>query len=333
MQGFRSKVEFLTEDTYDILGPRPIYHSAYYWIKAAQLPDQYAQVFADLARADDASFPYNNTPFSASCFRNLYNDYYATQEYMITAETNKETQAVLPPLLLSMEVVGGDELELSYDDWVYLITGFYPKNNKSQKLAAKVTKAGMMAPTMLVPFAESSTAQDPVLACRYSAVHDYSFDKNMIAVEPSFLCLVAGVWEQPNDQTVYDYGWGQKRYQVSTGFDGNKANPAVLDRGAPNMIDNMRNAQHWLADPTDADPLGTITKSSEQLSTINYWMNGEVRFDKDWDPVKILGSAASTSVEGEVSEVIESTEGSEAFFSQVLAHHGESVLQEFPDAK
>jgi hypothetical protein len=78
-------------------------------------------MFTDLSRGDSAAFP-TGVPdrFEAQAFRNIFNDQFATSEFMISSPDSLETQAMLPELIQTMEVVGDDELNLTYDEWVYL---------------------------------------------------------------------------------------------------------------------------------------------------------------------------------------------------------------------
>ena len=198
LQGHVTSIDFLTDQTYDVHSYRPIFISAMAWVKASQLPDVMTRVFTDPTRTEDQDFPIA-TDFSSACFRNFFNDVFATQEYLIVDEEFQGSQAVIPPMIQTMEVVGGDELELSYDDYIYLLTGYYPKNNKSQLLGFRTTRGKMFAPTMLMP----QDAGKPVVGAKFSARHTYSSNKNMIAIEPSFLIAIAGVIAEPNSDAVY----------------------------------------------------------------------------------------------------------------------------------
>ena len=312
--------------TYDIHSPPPIYITGCYWIKASQLPDEFTPVFSDTDRADDAALPTSGS-FSASCFRNIVNDHFATSDYIIPSEDSKETQALLPKLRQTMEVVGDDELELTYDEWVYLTTGWYPKNNKSQLLGSRARRAAFSYGTLLLDNADNDAPVRPYGV--FTAMHNYGFNRNLIAVEPSFLCIVGGVWEVPNSDAIYDTDWTYGGISVTRG---QAANPSAttLDRGSPHTVDLFRNSKAWIADPTSEDIIGASGSGSSARASINYWLNGEVRFDRDLDPRRIRHSTGADT-DLTLSQESTNTEGGEAYETNVNVFIGLAELQHFPD--
>lgn len=324
----------VSEQAYSIHSPDPIVVAGVYWVKASQLPDQFTTVFADLERSHSAALPLSGS-FEASCFRNIFNDYFATAEFIIPSESSKETQALLPVLKQTMEVVGDDELNLSYDEWVYLVTGWYPKNNKSMRLGSYARRAKLISPTLLLDRADADASVD--IYGKYGAMPSFSYQKNLIAVEPSFLCFVAGIWEQPNSLAIYGPTDGNPTPDEQLGITGGAggvtltryqgATPAkdVLDRGSPKGVELFRNSAAWLADPTNTDPIGDIG----ERASLNYWLTGDVSFDVDYDPVRIIQSG--TVGVRRVPEA-EDEEGEEAYPMRVDFHVGMSTLQHFPDA-
>ena len=115
------------------------------------MPDYFRQVWAQRVNSDsDSSDTWSATysNYSAACFRVIVNDHFADGDYIILSEASDETQAVLPPRIKTMEVVG-DDLELSYDDAIYLATGWYPKDERCMGLSARFSRAGLMAPRLI----------------------------------------------------------------------------------------------------------------------------------------------------------------------------------------
>ena len=167
-------MELVSHEVYGIRSPAPIITAGAFWIKASQLPDQFVTIFSDLERSNTAAIPVSGS-YEASLFRNLFNDYYATSEYIIAAEESKETQAILPIIKQTMEVVGDDELNLSYDEWVYLVTGWYPKNNKSQRLASYARRASFIAPTLMTDGADADAPSE--IYGKYGASIQWGFNK------------------------------------------------------------------------------------------------------------------------------------------------------------
>jgi hypothetical protein len=310
-------------------------------VKASQLPDQYQNVFTDLERADSAVLPLAGS-YEAQCFRNIFNDQFATAEHMITSESSKETQALLPEIRQTMEVIGDDELNLTYDEWVYLVTGWYPKNNKSMSLGSRARR-GTLAFTALLT--DGADADAPVDAYgKFVARHTMGFNKNLIAIEPSFLCFVAGVWEPPNSGQIYgglqatpgsDQDPGTTGDQVNVDvsqvtnltlnrYQANAPSSQTLDRGVPKGIENMRSAANWLADPSSEDAIGDLG----DRAALNYWLNGDVSFDFDRDPYTMGFDSTSSTLK----RTREGSEGAESFITDVDFHVGVATLQHFPDA-
>jgi hypothetical protein len=278
-------------------------------------------MFTDLSRADNAAFP-SGVPdrFEAQAFRNIFNDQFATAEFMITDPDSLETQAMLPELIQTMEVVGDDELNLTYDDWVYLVTGWYPKNNKSQRLASRARRMGLAWTQLLTAGAD---ADAPVGAYgKWVAKHDYGLDENIIAIEPTFIYFVAGLWETPNSDKIYEMDQVASRQRSR--FIDVSANGAYMDRGAPYAFNLFRNASAWIADPLEDDAMGDIGTRN----TVNYWLNGEVRATRDYDPMKLMIKPGTDSLE----VVDERIEGDEAFLCDLNFHCGTATLQAFPVA-
>ena len=274
--------------------------------------------------------------YEASLFRNVFNDHFATAEHLIPAEESKETQAVLPELRQTMEVIGDDDLNLTYDEWVYLVTGWYPKNNKSMRLSSRARPASLAWTTLLTDGADADAPVDTY--GKFVGRDVISFNKNLIAVEPSFLIFVAGIWEPPNSGNIYG-GVGETSVDgegneianpdvsqlngvVMRRYQGAAASSSTLDRGVPKGIENMRSSQSWLADPSSEDSIGDLG----DRAAINYWLNGDVSFDFDRDPIRLDFNSGTLRRHREVLE------GREGFVSDVDFHVGITTLQHFPDA-
>jgi hypothetical protein len=308
-------------------------------VRASQLPDEFSTVFSQVSanvgtvagagqRAISAALPKSGT-FSANCFRNIVNDSFADSDTLIVSESSKATQAEIPSLIQTMELINDDNLSVTYDEMIYLITGYYPKNNKSENLTSRINKAALVTPSLVIP-----TTGDPTLAGMYGVVHKHSFQRNYICIEPTWLCLVVAMWEQPNSESIYNQvglnepvSWAAERFQGATTSSVGKADNGKIDRGEHFTVDEFRNLNAWMVDPTSDDPVGDLDSDSISL---NYWLNGDVQFDYDWDPIVITGGTdAGSSVT--VTPESASAEGAEAFISNVHSHIGISTLQGFPD--
>ena len=280
-------------------------------------------MFADIDRSNTATIPLTDA-FTPALFRNVYNDHFAQIDYQIADEGSEETQALLPPLVTTVEIVGDDTMNLSYDDYIYLVTGYYPKNNKSMGLRFTMQRMGPLLPTLITDAADVDAPMD--IYHKFGATVSLGWNRNLICIEPSFVLFVAGIWEEPNNSDLYapmnpsGTSLDQKRFQ------GNTASATTLDRGSLPEYEYFRNADTWLANPATEDAIGAIGSGTGERASINYWMNGGVSFDFDRDPEVIeVGGTGLRSVK-------EAGEGSESYMSHVYWSCGASTLQHFPDA-
>lgn len=328
LQGFRGFHEVISRQTYGINSPKPILLTGAYFLKLSELPWDWQAVFADIDRAPTAAFPLS-TSLTASLFREVYNHHFAQIEYRISSEESQETQALLPPLVDTVEIVGDDTMALSYGEYIELVTGYPLKVSGAMSLGSHLAPMNLAFTTLMneTPVADASSPID--VYGKFVARRNFGWNKNLIAVEPSFLIFVAGIWEEPNNQTLYGLmnpagsDFDQVRYQ------GNSASSSVLDRGTPPAFEDFRNSSMWLANPAVVDPIGRLgTAGSEDRAAINYWMNGEVLFDYDHDPYVLQSNSDGDGV----VRVDEGTEGANAYVCNDKFFVGMSILQHFPDA-
>ena len=306
------------------------------------MPDAYQQVFADLDRSAAAGFPSDlpQSGFDPQLFRMVYNERFATVDYMIVDEGSEETQALLPALSHTMEIVGDDSLNLTYDEWVYLTTGWYPKNNKTMSLGSRVRKMNLAWVSMLMDTGGGTSALETSEVDAYGkfvARHNFGWNSNLICVEPSFLVFVAGIWEQPNSKALYSQGPDRTETSAYTVLPARSARTGTglnnnnnLDQGADFDFNQFRNAEAWLADPSSVDPLGSLGGSgAQERHAVQYWLGGEQRFSRDYDPFVLQVSGMGT--EHGFSRHREQDEGSERFVCDLNFYVGLSSLQGFPD--
>lgn len=298
-------------------------------IKVSDMPDIYQQMFADLDRAETAAFPTGmpSNGFDPMLFRMIYNERFATAEFLIASESSEETQAVLPQITQTMEVVGDETLHLTYDEWVYHVTGWYPKNNKTMSLGTRVRRMNLGWTTLITDGADNDAPVDAY--GKYVARHNMGWNKNLIAVEPCFVAFIAGIWEQPNSSTIYGEEDPQGNLAPRSRVLTNHTSKTMLDRGADFDFNLFRNAEAWLADPATTDPLGQLGTGTGHLDSINYWLAGEQRFSRDFDPTTLaVNSGASDQT---LTTAGETNEGDEAYICDLNFHVGTAELQGFPD--
>ena len=93
VQGFKGSLNYITNNLYSVTSPRPIYIGGAYLVTMATLPESLKNVYIDRTRAIDAQLPIE---FSAACFKEVYNNYYAADDYVLDS-TVEVISAPLPP--------------------------------------------------------------------------------------------------------------------------------------------------------------------------------------------------------------------------------------------
>jgi hypothetical protein len=310
-------------------------------VKLSQLDDQYQQVFTNLDRGVGDPIPITPDGYQYPVFRNIFNDHFASAEYMITSNAMQETQAVLPPLKQTIEVVGDDTLNLTYDEWVYLVTGFYPKDNKSMSLGSRARKGSLAWTNLITAGADDDAALDAY--GKWVARHNFGYNDNLICIEPTFFMFVAGIWETPNSSDLYKPAKPtggsaptlrpRKRGSASTSDADGEGK--ILDRGADFEMNLARNSTSWIADPAELDPLGTLGSGAGERDMLNYWLAGELRMSRDYDPIllKVASDKTLQSVREDdavdTGTTFSTGEGSEAYLCDLNFHVGVATLQGF----
>lgn len=350
LQGMRIALQLLTFESYSVHGAAPIFFSGWYMVKLSQLPDNFRQVFTETSgtgaghRDVNADLPYGGD-YTGPVFRNIFNDHFADHETWISSENSVATQAVLPEMIDTMEVVGDDDVDLTYDEMMYLITGFYPKNNNSINLTFQKGRGKMMSPQS---FAQAGADSRLAVGGKFAAQHTHSYQKNLASAEPMFFMLVAGIWEEPNNNNIYSSLTGTKGSRArfkgndNWGTATNSASNNVIDRGAPRAVDLLKNMNLWMIDPTVEDPIGDLG----DRAFLNYWLNGDVVHDFDYDPILIQGTSDSSATVEEKEEKtlfdytdpdnptageLKKQEGHRAFITHAKHWGGAATLQGFPD--
>lgn len=224
------------------------------------LPSALQEIFIDQTRTDTAALPGSRT-WEGSLFRQIFNDYYATTDEWIADDTSTVNSATLPPLVQTMAVVGDDEQELTYHEWIFQQTGFNLPTEGCQQVSRMNSRARM----------SNLSLQDGHGAAfgHFEVHHRHSVQRNLAAKEPSFIVGIIAIQEQPNQQ--------QGRYTGAGAWD----------------FEKLRNQNGWIARLDDGTTdIGDIGSEA----TINLFEQGEVRFYDDWDPVKLTSQSSDTIV-------------------------------------
>lgn len=217
------------------------------------------EVFIDQERSDTAALPGSRT-WEGCLFRQIFNDFYATTDEWIADDASTVSFKALPPLIQTMEVVGDDEQELTYHEWIFQQTGFMLPTEGCQEVSARASRARMSNLALMDGHGAAFG--------HFEVSHTHSVQKNLVAKEPSFIVGTVAIQEQPNSSGTY------------TGYD-------AWD------FEKLRNQNGWIARLDESE---TVLGDIGSEATINLFENGEVRFYDDWDPVKLTSQSSDTIV-------------------------------------
>ena len=257
VQGFNGSLHCITTNVYDVLSPRPIFVAGAFFVTMATLPESLKNVFVDRQRELTAALPQK---FSSACFREIYNNYFAADDYFISSDTHV-IQRVLPPIIRTMEVISDDEQQPTYSEWIYAQSGRYPARIGIERLSQKVNRSVAMY-SQIIPGTSKAL-------CHFGSSVPIMDSKNRATVEPGFLCFVGGFFHEPYNTALYG---GLDVYD-----------PAIDTLDDLFDGDKLRNADAWLQRQRQADQpveLGDIGAEN----VLNLFMNGSMTFHDDWDP-------------------------------------------------
>ena len=305
--------------------------SGVYTFPFSELDDAWQEMFTDSSRTITSPMP-EGRDLRGEIFRKVYNDWYGgSNEFFIPTSKNKETQGVLRELIQTMEVVGDDDLELTYDEWIYLNTGSYPRMSKCRCLGMRVTRGKFIFPVHNLQAADRDTGV--TVFGKWANRHEYSWNKNLLCIEPTVVAFIGGAWREPSSQDIYKKFDSDTNALDLTRFVTGADATDELDRGMPFEFEQFREAGAWLMDVypgAGGSDAYRIQGDLGDRSSLNYWMNGEVRFDYDWDPGWLGVEQATAEEDDNLVGQLETGEGDEAFISDDKFFCGVSVLNGFP---
>ena len=270
--------------------------SGFYFVRLSVLPSALQEIFIDQTRADNAAMPGSRT-WEGALFRQIFNDYYATTDEWIADDTSTVNSAALPPLVQTMAIVGDDEQELTYHEWIFQQTGFNLPTEGCQQVSRRNSRAGLSNLALMDGHGAAFG--------HFEVSHTHSVQMNLAAKEPSFIVGIIAVQEEPNSGT-------------SGGATGDSTTTAGGLYPDANEWDfeKLRNQNGWIARLDDGTTdIGDIGSEA----TINLFEQGEVRFYEDWNPVKLTSQASDTIVD-------ESSEGAETYSALSTSWLGASIL-------
>ena len=245
--------------------------SGLYFVSMLTLPDALQEVFIDASRTPASALPGNRT-WTGAVFREIFNTHFADADQWIADDTSTVIEHELPPLIKTIEVVGTDEEELTYMEWIFQQTGFNLPTVGCDVMSRRNSLAGFSNMSLVA-------GRDAAFG-HFRVSHVHSVQKNWLAREPSFVAVVVGMQEQPNSSSLYT---GGDEWDVDQ---------------------HLRDQTTWISRLDDATTeLGVIDANE---ATINLFEAGEVRFLSDWDPAKLSSTGTETAEGTEGSETFSS---------------------------
>lgn len=168
--------------------PAPFCFSALFFVSTRVLDDTVRRVWLDDA------FTLPAPSWSARCFQEIFNTHYADPDFYLP-ESSTAISARLPALIQTMDIVGAEELELTWEDYVMSQTGRRPRKDGSEPLDKRWGRMKRRRGDLL----NLATSMD-------ADVHEFghlerwfghSVTKNYSCDEAGFLCHVVGSYAHP----------------------------------------------------------------------------------------------------------------------------------------
>ena len=278
-----------TEKMYPIYTPSPIVSSKLVFVGLQYMEEKYRRFFLD--DSDVAGINW-----AQGAFRAYYNHHIADEDYYIQP-TEDVLDAALPPMIPTIDLVGDDELELSWPEFVEYQSGFKPSIPGAEILSGPT---GRMKRIML-PAVEDNTQY-----VHYERMFNHSVTKNHVADQGGVLL-----------QLIFNWG-----------------NPLVTDNedSAQLDINRLTNRDDWIIRPLDEES-ALLGKLSNSEAAINLFEGGDIYVPdtdtsatgtQDVDPDTFGGGDEDTGVDE--SSRSEASAESDEFKFWVEQWFGGSVL-------
>ena len=188
--GSRTSVHFCTNHVYTPQSPGLIVHSALYFVSMRTMPEVIQKIFITPETTNPATLP-GSRKWSGVLFRDIFNTHYATADEWIESDTSTATDAALPPLIHTMDVVNDDEQELTYEEFIFQQTGFHLPIEGCQRVSSRTN---LIRASGVMPVHGPASGQI-ISVGNIRGSHKHSVTKNLLAREYGFLALVDRDWE------------------------------------------------------------------------------------------------------------------------------------------
>ena len=210
--------------------------SGLYFLSFEYFPEDFRRFFL---QADDMTLQHAQV-----AFRLLYNHYFGDEDYYLT-ESEYVLEAALRPMIQTIEIVGDDELELTWEDFVEFQTGFRPMTRVGEMLSWRISRAGRML--------RAGSVEDNVYYSHHIQSFSHSVVKNHVAGQGGVVMWLLGNWSNP-----------------------------ILDGGGVGdfTINRLTNRDDWIIREMDedSDNLGQLSSSQ---AAINLFEGGEIYVPND----------------------------------------------------
>lgn len=208
--------------------------SGVYLVGFQHLPEDARRFF--LSDADSV------VPWAEHAFREIYNLRFSDEDYYIPENTNV-TGATLRELIQTIDIVGDDELELTWPEFVEFQTGF-PVNIPGAEILSWSIAAAQLS--------KQSHFVDDKEYRHFYRTFSHSIRKNHLSAQGAILMVVSGNWGNP---MVTDTESSAQR----TTFD----------------INLLTNRDDWIIRPMD-DDISSIGSLSASQASINLFEGGDI---------------------------------------------------------
>ena len=211
--------------------PAPILFSALYAVGTEFMEEKHRRFF--MVDGDQS------TNWAEDAFRVVYNTYFQDEDYYISGSEDV-LDARLRPLIQTMELVGDDELELNWAEFIEFQTGYPLRSPKAEVLSFKIGRA---MPTGTGVF------HNDCLHHHFGKTFMHSVQRNRLLQQGGVILGIVGNWSHPL-------------------LDGNGVSTPTVNK--------MNNRYDWYIKPMDdaaGDDRGDITSTQD---SINLFYGGEI---------------------------------------------------------
>lgn len=249
-----AEVRLVSQSMYPVYGPPPIVFSGLYLVGLEYLPEDFRRFFL----TDSDTTPIS---WSTAAFVEVYNRYFADEDYYLThsdlagnSSLSHIHSARLRPLIQTIDIVGDDELELTWQDFVEFQSGFRPSMPGAEVLDFKMARAAWIT--------DAGGIEQDAYYSHYGRNFNHSVRKNHVAGQGAVLLHVIGNWSNPLVDAEY-------ATHATTLVRDTSKSADTLD------INRLTNRDDWIIRPLD-DATSEVGVLAANAASINLFEGGEI---------------------------------------------------------